>query len=66
MFSDGKDDFEMYKETVKTTPGVADLQCCNDKNVEKIYQLLLQNRHLSLRILADEVNTGKDSEKDCS
>jgi hypothetical protein len=37
MFSDGKDDFMMDKETVKTTPGVAG--CCNDNNVEKIYQL---------------------------
>ena len=33
----------------------------NDNNVEKISQLLLQNRHLSLRILADEVNIGKDT-----
>ena len=34
---------------------------CNDDNVEKISQLLLQNRHLSLRMLADEVNIGKDT-----
>ena len=27
-------------------------ECCNDNNVEKISQLLLQNRHLSLRMLA--------------
>jgi len=33
----------------------------NDNNVEKISQLLLQNRHLSLRMLADEVNIGKDT-----
>jgi len=31
----------------------------NDNNVEKICQLLLQNRHLSLRMLAEEVNIGK-------
>jgi len=34
-------------------------ECCNDNNVEKISQLLLQN--LSLRMLADEVNIGKDT-----
>ena len=31
----------------------------NDKNVEMISQLLLQKRHLSLRVLADEVSIGK-------
>ena len=30
-------------------------------NVEKISQLLLQNHHLLLRMLADEVNIGKDT-----
>jgi hypothetical protein len=34
-------------------------ECRNVNNVEKISQLLLQNRHLSLRMLAYEVNTGK-------
>ena len=29
-------------------------ECRNDNNVENISQLLLQNRHLSLRMLADE------------
>jgi len=29
--------------------------------VKKISQLLLQNRHLLLRMLADEVNIGKDT-----
>jgi len=33
---------------------------CAD-NVEKIPQLLLQNCYLLLRMLADEVNTGKDT-----
>ena len=36
-------------------------ECRNDNNVEKISQLLLQNHHLSLRMLADEVNIGKDT-----
>jgi len=36
-------------------------ECRNDNNVEKISQLLLQNRHLSLRMLAEEVNIGKDT-----
>jgi len=48
MFSDGMDDFVMHKKTLKTTAGVASLQCRKDNNVEKISQLLLQNRHLSL------------------
>ena len=34
---------------------------CRNDNVKKISQLLLQNRHLSLRMLADEVNNGKDT-----
>jgi hypothetical protein len=38
-------------------------ECCNDNNVENISQLLLQNRQLSLRMLADEVNIGKDTER---
>jgi len=49
------------KKTLKTTHGVAVLQCRNDNNVEKISQLLLQNSHRSLRMLANEVNIGKDS-----
>ena len=36
-------------------------ECHKDNNIEKISQLLLQNRHLSLRMLADEVNIGKDT-----
>ena len=38
-------------------------ECRNDNNVETISQLLLQNRHRSLRMLADEVNIGKDTVK---
>jgi hypothetical protein len=52
MFSDGMDDFVMDEKTLKTTPGVAGLQeFRNDDNVEQISQLLLQNRHLSLRMI---------------
>jgi hypothetical protein len=36
-------------------------ECRKDNNVETISQLLLQNHHLSLRMLADEVNIGKDT-----
>ena len=63
MFSDGMDDFVMDEKTLKTTPGVAGLQCRNDNNAEKISQLLLQNSHLSLRMQADEVNIGRDTVK---
>jgi len=35
-------------------------ECRSDNNVEKISQLLLQNRHFLLRMLADKVNIGKD------
>jgi hypothetical protein len=33
-------------------------ECHNDHSVKKIYQLLLQNHHLSQRMLANEVNIG--------
>jgi len=36
-------------------------ECRNDNNVEKISQLLLQKHHISLRMLADEVNISKDT-----
>jgi len=36
-------------------------ECRNDNNVENISQLLLQTRHLSLRMLADGANIGKDT-----
>ena len=51
----------MDEKKLKATPGVAGLQCRNDNKIERISQLLLQNRHLSLRMLADEVNIGKDT-----
>jgi hypothetical protein len=35
-------------------------ECCND-NYAEISQLLLQNRHLSLKMLADGVNICKDT-----
>jgi hypothetical protein len=47
---DNEDDLKIVRPT----------ECRND-NVENISQLSLQNRHLSLRMLADEVNIGKDT-----
>ena len=35
-------------------------ECRNDNNIE-ISQFLLKNRHLSLRMLADEANIGKET-----
>ena len=62
MFSDGMDDFLMDKTTLKTTPGGGrPTECRNDNNVENISQLLLQNRHLSPKMLADEVNICKNT-----
>jgi len=52
MFSNSMDDSEDNPRSGQPT------ECRNDNNVEKISQLLLQNRHLSLRMLADEVNIG--------
>ena len=54
-FRDGREDIEGDPRSGRTT------ECRNDNNVEKISQLLLQNRHLSLRMLAEEVNIGKDT-----
>jgi len=52
-FRDGREDTEDDPRSGRPT------ECRNDNNVEKISQLLLQNRHLSLRMLADEMNIGK-------
>jgi len=52
---DGREDTEDNPRSGRPT------DCRNNNNVEKISQLLLQNHHLSLRMLADEVNTGKDT-----
>ena len=52
-FHEGQEDIEDNPRSGQPT------ECRNDNNVEKISQLLLQNGHLSLRMLADEVNTGK-------
>jgi hypothetical protein len=50
------EDFMMDEKTLKTTPAVAGLQNIAVTTMfEKISQLLLQNRHLSLRMLADEL-----------
>ena len=54
-FLDGQEDTEDDPRSGRPT------ECRNDNNVEKISQLLLQNRHLSLRMLADKVNIGKDT-----
>ena len=54
-FHGGREDIEYDSRSGRPT------ECRNDNNVEKISQLLLQNRHLSLRMLADEVNIGKDT-----
>lgn len=32
-----------------------------ESNIEKVRQLLLQNRHLSLRMIADELDVSKDN-----
>ena len=60
QFHDGQEDIEDNPRSGRPT------ECRNENNVKKIYQLFLQNRHLSLRMLADEVNIGKDTEKDYS
>ena len=54
-FRDGQEDNEDNPRSGWPT------KCRNDNNVEKISQLLLQNRHLLLRMLADEVNICKDT-----
>ena len=53
-FRDGREDIEDDPRSGRPT------ECRNDNNVDMISQLSLQNRHLSLRMLADEVNIGKD------
>jgi len=55
QFRDGREDTEDDSRSGRPT------ECRNDNNVEMISQLLLQNHHLSLRMLADEVNIGKDT-----
>jgi len=54
-FCDGREDTEDDPRSDRPT------ECRIDNNVEMISQSLLQNRHLSLRMLADEVNIGKDT-----
>jgi hypothetical protein len=50
----GREDSEDDHRSDRTT------ECRNENNVEKIFQLLLQNNHISLRMLAEEVNIGTD------
>ena len=52
-FGDGREDMEDDPRSDRPT------ERRNANNVQKISQLLLQNRHLSLRMLADEANIGK-------
>jgi len=54
-FCDGREDIEYDPRSGWPT------ECRNDNHVKKISQLLLQNCHLSLRMLADEMNIGKDT-----
>jgi transposase len=54
-FRDGREDIEDDPRSGRPT------ECRIDNNVEKISQLLLQNCHFSQRMLADEVNIGKDT-----
>jgi hypothetical protein len=56
-FRDGREDIEDYPRSGRPT------ECSNGNNVEKISQLLGQNRHLLLRMLADEMNIGKGTER---
>jgi hypothetical protein len=56
-FRDGWEDTEDDPRSDRPT------ECRNENNVEKNSQFLLQNRHFSLRMLADEVNIGKDTER---
>ena len=55
LFRDGLEDTEDDPRSGRPT------ECRNDNNIEKISQLLLQNRHLPRRMLAEEVNIGKDT-----
>ena len=55
LFRVGREDTEDDPRSGRPT------ECRNDLNVEMISQLLLQNRHLLLRMLADEVSIGKDT-----
>ena len=54
--------FRKEREDIEDDPRCGrPTECRNDNNVEKISKLLLQNRQLSLRMLVDEVNIGKDT-----
>jgi len=54
-FRDGREDIEYDPRSGRCT------ECRKANIVDKISQLLLQNCHLSLRMLEDEVNIGKDT-----
>ena len=64
MFSDGMDDFVIDEKTMEDDARSGrPTEYRSDNNVEKMSQLLLQNRHLSVRMLVDEVNIGKDTDR---
>jgi len=54
-YHDGQEDIECDPRSGRPT------EYRSDNNVEKISQLLLQNHRLLLRMIADEVNIGKDT-----
>ena len=54
--------FRDEREDIEEDPrGGQSTECSNDNIVEKISQLLLQNCHLSLRMLAGEVIVGRST-----
>jgi len=56
------DDFMMGENTLNMTPEVAGLQSVAMTTMSrKFLNCCFKNRHLSLRMLADEVNIGKDT-----
>jgi hypothetical protein len=61
MFSDGVEDFVMDEKTVKTTSGVAGQQSVAMTMSRRFVNCCFKNRLLSVRMLVDEVNTGKDT-----
>jgi hypothetical protein len=62
MFANGMDDFVMDEKTLKRTPGVAGLQSVTMTTMSRRFlNCCFKNSHLSLRMLADEVNIANDT-----
>jgi hypothetical protein len=56
------DGFVKGKKTFKTNPRSGrPSESRTDDNIENVRQLLLQNRHLSLRMMADEPDISNDA-----